>query len=175
MRVPALPTFFCRPISQRLPAELIRVLARYPQAQAEVAAVFRQAGLRAATEIGGSAEKMIEGLPVVRSRGSPRPWLRAADNHGYRRFGGAGPTTSLVVGRGGSDRRPLAVPARPERAGAAAQMVSPATGRRSQGKPGRRTCRTSGGRLSPAYMDAGMTRRSRAFRASALPAVFWLQ
>ena len=41
--------------------------------------------LRAATEIGGSAEKMIEGLPVVRSRGSPRPWLRGADNHGYRR------------------------------------------------------------------------------------------
>jgi hypothetical protein len=29
---------------------------------------------------------MIEGLPVVRSRGSPRPWLRAADNHGYRRL-----------------------------------------------------------------------------------------
>src|SRR5271169_6913907 len=49
-------------------------------------AVFPQAGLRAATEIGGSAEKMIEGLRVVRSRGSPRPWLRAADNHGYRRL-----------------------------------------------------------------------------------------
>src|SRR5580693_2360204 len=49
-------------------------------------AVFRRAGLRAAIEIGGSAEKMIEGLPVVRSRGSPRPWLRAADNHGYRRL-----------------------------------------------------------------------------------------
>ena len=47
------------------------VLARYPQAQAQVAAVFRQAGLRAAIEIGGSAEKMIEGLPVVRSRGRP--------------------------------------------------------------------------------------------------------
>src|SRR5271165_5068922 len=45
--------------------------------------------------------------------------------------------------------RPLAVPARPGRPGAAAQMVSPATGRRSQGKPGRRSCRTSGGRLSP--------------------------
>ena len=76
---------------------------------------------------------------------------------------------------GSGDRRPLAVPARPERSGAAAQVVSPATGRRSQGKPGRRTCRTSGGRLSPAYMDAGMTRRSRAFRANTLPAVFWLQ
>ena len=46
------------------------------------------------------------------------------DNHGYERLGGAGPTTSLVVGaRGGSDRRP----------GAGTQMVSPATGRRSQG------------------------------------------
>jgi hypothetical protein len=43
------------------------------------------------------------------------------------------PTTSFVVGaRGGSDRRRLAVPARPARPGAAAQMVSPATGRRSQ-------------------------------------------
>src|SRR5580704_14945026 len=67
---------------------------------------------------------MIEGLPVVRSRGSPRPWMRGADNHGYGGLGGAGPTTSLVVGaRGGSDRRP----------GAGTQMVSPATGRRSQG------------------------------------------
>ena len=74
------------PNFQRLRAELIRVLARYPQVQAEVTAVFRQAGLRAATEIGGSAEKMIEGFPVVRSKGSPRPWLRAADNHGYRRL-----------------------------------------------------------------------------------------
>src|SRR5580704_14566036 len=46
------------------------------------------------------------------------------DNHGYGGLGGAGPTTSLVVGaRGGSDRRP----------GAGTQMVSPATGRRSQG------------------------------------------
>jgi hypothetical protein len=51
------------PDFQRLRAELIRVLARYPETQAEVAAVFRQAGLRAASEIGASAEKMIEALP----------------------------------------------------------------------------------------------------------------
>src|SRR3954468_12874825 len=63
-------------------------------------AVFRRAGLRAATEIGGSAEKMIEGLPVVRSRGSPRPWLRAADNHGYHRLdaqAGDWPTPAVIV------------------------------------------------------------------------------
>jgi hypothetical protein len=52
------------PDFQRLRAELIRVLARYPEAQAEVAAVFRQAELRAATEIGASAENLIEALPV---------------------------------------------------------------------------------------------------------------
>src|SRR5690242_7022660 len=43
------------PDFQRLRAELMRVLARYPEAQAEIAAVFRQAGLRAATEMGASA------------------------------------------------------------------------------------------------------------------------
>ena len=52
------------PDFQRLRAELMRVLARYPEAQAEIAAVFRQAGLRAATEIGASAENLIEALPV---------------------------------------------------------------------------------------------------------------
>ena len=52
------------PDFQRLRAELIRVLARYREAQAEVAAVFRQAGLRAATERGASAGKTIEPLPV---------------------------------------------------------------------------------------------------------------
>jgi len=52
------------PDFQRLRAELVRVLARYPEAGAEVAAVFRQAGLRAATEMGASAEEMIEALPV---------------------------------------------------------------------------------------------------------------
>ena len=40
------------------------MLARYPEAQAQVAAVFRQAGLRAATEIGAAAGEMIEALPV---------------------------------------------------------------------------------------------------------------
>jgi len=52
------------PDFQRLRAELTRVLARYPEARAEVAAVFRQAGLRAAAEIGASAGKTIETLPV---------------------------------------------------------------------------------------------------------------
>jgi len=52
------------PDFQQLRAELIRVLARYPDVQAEVAAVFRQAGSRAATEMGASPEKMIEALPV---------------------------------------------------------------------------------------------------------------
>ena len=40
------------------------MLARYPEAQEQVAAVFRQAGLRAATEMGASPEKIIEALPV---------------------------------------------------------------------------------------------------------------
>jgi len=52
------------PHFQRLRAELIRVLARYPEARAEVAAVFRQAGLQAATEMGESPEKIIDALPV---------------------------------------------------------------------------------------------------------------
>ena len=38
--------------------------AVWRHAQAEVAAVFRQAGLRAATEMGASPEKMIAALPV---------------------------------------------------------------------------------------------------------------
>ena len=52
------------PDFRRLRTDLIRVLARHPQAQVEVAAVFRQAGLRAATEMGAPAGKMIEALPV---------------------------------------------------------------------------------------------------------------
>ena len=52
------------PDFQRLRTELIRVLARYPEARAEVAAVFRQAGLQAATAMGASSEKIIEALPV---------------------------------------------------------------------------------------------------------------
>jgi hypothetical protein len=52
------------PDFQRLRTELIRVLARYPEAQAEVAAVFRQAGLRDAKEMGASAGETIEALPA---------------------------------------------------------------------------------------------------------------
>ena len=52
------------PDFQRLRTELIRVLAHYPEAQAQVAAVFRQAGLRAATEMGAPDGKMIETVPV---------------------------------------------------------------------------------------------------------------
>ena len=52
------------PDFQRLRAELLGVLARYPEAQAQVAAVFRQAGLRAATEMDASPEKLIEAVPV---------------------------------------------------------------------------------------------------------------
>src|SRR5206468_10401527 len=47
------------PDFQRFRAELTQVLVRYPEARAEVAAVFRQAGLRAAAEIGASAGKTI--------------------------------------------------------------------------------------------------------------------
>ena len=36
------------------------MLARHPEARAEVAAVFRQAGLQAATEMGASPEKIID-------------------------------------------------------------------------------------------------------------------
>src|ERR1700756_3727735 len=39
------------PDFQRLRTELIRVLSRYPEARADVVAVFRQAGLRAASEM----------------------------------------------------------------------------------------------------------------------------
>ena len=69
------------PDFRRLRAELLRVLARYPEARDEVAAVFRQAGQRAAAEMGapaasGSGErvlspkgepplKLIEGAAVV--------------------------------------------------------------------------------------------------------------
>ena len=56
------------PDFQRLRAELIRVLARYPEAQAEIAAVFRQAGLRAATEMGAAAGKVIEAIPAEAER-----------------------------------------------------------------------------------------------------------
>jgi len=59
----SITTILLSPDFQRLRAELIGVLAHYPEAQAEVTAVFRQAGLRAATEMGASAGKMIEAVP----------------------------------------------------------------------------------------------------------------
>jgi hypothetical protein len=52
------------------------VLTRYPDAQAEVAAVFRQAGLRAVTEIRGSTETMIDALPAEARPGGRAPLLR---------------------------------------------------------------------------------------------------
>src|SRR5438874_10025609 len=60
----SITTILLSPDFQRLRAELIRVLARYPEAQAQVAAVFRQAGLGAATEMDAAPEKLIEALPV---------------------------------------------------------------------------------------------------------------
>jgi len=59
----SITTILLSPDFQRLRAELIGVLAHYPEAQAEVTTVFRQAGLRAATEMGASAGKMIEAVP----------------------------------------------------------------------------------------------------------------
>jgi hypothetical protein len=52
------------PDFMRLRAELLRVLARYPEAREEVAAVFRRAGLQAATEVGASGPKLIEAVPA---------------------------------------------------------------------------------------------------------------
>src|SRR5215467_14477862 len=48
------------PDFQRLRAELMRVLARHPEVQAEVAAVFRRAGMRAAAEMAAQAPDVIE-------------------------------------------------------------------------------------------------------------------
>jgi len=60
----SITTILLSPDFQRLRAELIGVLAHYPEAQAEVTAVFRQAGLRAAAEMDASPEKSIEAVPV---------------------------------------------------------------------------------------------------------------
>ena len=60
----SITTILLSPDFQRLRGELIRVLARYPEAQAQVAAGFRQAGLRAAIEMDASPEKLIEAVPV---------------------------------------------------------------------------------------------------------------
>jgi hypothetical protein len=48
------------PDFMRLRAELLRVLARYPEARAEVAAVFRNAGERAAAEMRVGEPRLIE-------------------------------------------------------------------------------------------------------------------
>jgi hypothetical protein len=52
------------PDYQRLRGELMRVLARHPEAQAEVAAVFRRAGLQAAAEMARPSPNVIEAPPV---------------------------------------------------------------------------------------------------------------
>jgi hypothetical protein len=48
------------PDFMRLRAELLRVLSRHPEARAEVAAVFRNAGERAAAEIRAREPRVIE-------------------------------------------------------------------------------------------------------------------
>jgi hypothetical protein len=52
------------PDFQRLRAELMRALAHHPEARAEVAAVFRRAGLQAAAEMGAHAPNVIEATPI---------------------------------------------------------------------------------------------------------------
>jgi len=52
------------PDFMQLRAELLRVLARYPEAREEVAAVFRRAWLQAATEVGAPGPKLIEAVPA---------------------------------------------------------------------------------------------------------------
>jgi hypothetical protein len=48
------------PDFMRLRADLLRVLARYPEARAEVATLFRRAGERAAAEMRAGEPKLIE-------------------------------------------------------------------------------------------------------------------
>ena len=61
----SITTILLSPDFQRLRAELIGALAHYPEAQAEVTAVFRQAGLRAAAEMDASPAKSIEAVPFA--------------------------------------------------------------------------------------------------------------
>jgi len=61
----SITTILLSPDFQRLRAELIGVLAHYPEAQAEVTAVFRRAGLRAAAEMDASPAKSIEAVPFA--------------------------------------------------------------------------------------------------------------
>jgi hypothetical protein len=51
------------PDFQQLRAELMRALERHPEARAEVAAVFRRAGLQAAAEISAAVPKIVEAQP----------------------------------------------------------------------------------------------------------------
>ena len=109
---------------------------------------------RQARRVSGSWRMAAGRRRSARSRGSeglcpePDPENRAAISIRSARP----PIITVIGGLAAPDRqhhwlsvaaevivRPLAVPARPERPGTAAQMVSPATGRRSQRKPGRRT------------------------------------
>jgi hypothetical protein len=88
MRVPALPTFFCllSPDFQRLRAELIRVLARYPPGTGGSRCRLPPGGIEGShrdRRVGRENDRRASGRPV---EGSPRPWLRATDNHGYRRL-----------------------------------------------------------------------------------------
>ena len=58
-----------------------------------------------------AAQKVFARAGSRKPRSDQHQECSTTDNHGYRRLGGAGPTTSSVVGaRGGSDRRWLAVP-----------------------------------------------------------------
>ena len=99
-------------------------------------------------ENGSRPEAISEVARLRRSLPEPDPVNRAAISIRSARP----PIITVIGGLAAPDRqhhwlsvaaevivRPLAVPARPERPGTAAQMVSPATGRRSQRKPGRRT------------------------------------
>ena len=83
---------------------------------------------------GRAAQKVFARAGSRKPRSDQHQECSTTDNHGYERLGSAGPS-SVAGARGGSNRRRLAVPARPTRRGAAAQMASPATCRRSQGQP----------------------------------------
>ena len=81
-----------------------------------------------------AAQKVFARAGSRKPRSDQHQECSTTDNHGYERLGSAGPS-SVAGARGGSNRRRLAVPARPARPGAAAQMAPPATCRRSQGQP----------------------------------------
>jgi hypothetical protein len=67
-----------------------------------------------------AAQKVFARAGSRKPRSDQHQKCSTTDNRGYGRLGGAGPTTSFVVGaRGGSDRRWSTVPDRPARPGAA--------------------------------------------------------